>query len=307
MEARGLRREASPVAWETGRVALVAAVAAVVLGLVGAFGWVEPWLGFCFGVPALLLGLVAGARLRGARTGLALAAAGAALGAYGILGAVVAATPVAEREPGTPVTVAATLPAEPPPAPPATVNEDSSGGTPAPAPVKPPRAEATPDGDGGSSMLALTLVSPLVGATAALGGAWLGRRERRASQTTQWQRDAAGVVVPVQALLDDADPRRLVSLDDGAAEADALWQRWTDRVRDPLLVLANTHPSSRLSDQAARLATLVSESLTRTATLVRANTSGPEDLEAAADAHRQASGLARDLLTTLRRRSIWST
>jgi hypothetical protein len=156
-------------------------------------------------------------------------------------------------------------------------------------------------------MLLLTLVSPLVGVTGALGGAWLGRRERRSGLTVQWQREAAGVVVPVQALLDDADPRRRVTLEDGEAEAAALWQRWTERVRDPLLVLANTHPASRVSDQASRLAALVSESLTRTAALARTNPPAPEDVEAAAAVHREASDLARDLLTTLRRRSIWSS
>jgi hypothetical protein len=273
---------ASAGASERRRWAVLAGVS-LALGAVGLLGVLEPAVGIAFGGAAVVAALFAWRRGRASRAVAIVAASGFALGAYsfgvslaagvlsvpeaGLVESLTVSTQTFVTSPATtsvpttttaPRTTTLTGPTPPPPPPPPhSTFPGTDGDFPPPPPeTSPPPPETitrtvtqlVPASDEDTTSLeqaswVVTIMGPFFGALGAFGGAWLTRRDRQSSEGFSSRREAAGVVVPVQTLLLEADPARFTQAASAPRAVAELQARWRDELRDPLLVFGASHPS----------------------------------------------------------------
>jgi hypothetical protein len=155
-----------------------------------------------------------------------------------------------------------------------------------------------------------SIVSGLIGAAASFGAVflafWLPQRRRREERIHNLRIQGAQVTEPVRNLLLDAEHLAADDVDG----AEALWRRWRDNLRDPLVAFGMAQGSAKISELTLRLRDEVSDLLT----IAREAASNGsrlrrEDVEAVVARVRElreAIGVDPDIRTrpALRRRSL---
>lgn len=144
----------------------------------------------------------------------------------------------------------------------------------------------------------------LVAAAAALGGvaigAWMEGRRLRQAASEKRRDDAAAILAPVEALIQDAHPQRLTMFDPQRHQAETmpdLRRRW-EAQKEQLLRLSIGHPAKEVRDLSERLVVTLHNSLVTTSLLLNdvvASKTERDDHTEAMTEYRAAHETSREL------------